>query len=455
MTNTQKHVSASIMSELYFESLKSLGLMEPLHEVPFHIQCRSNGFGQAQRCLALLASQAEGCEYLTEWSKALRLDSRLSHWMGDRPAPHSSTLSRSLAATDAQTIEVLRRDILVPLSDQAFVSAEATGPWLFVDVDSKGLPAEGKTYQRTSYGRMSDGRKRLGYRLHLLSLANRWPLEMDLTGANEHGVVQAMVLCKRLMHRVSEDICRRIVIRGDSAYGCVRFIRFVQRYDCGYILKGYNASTARRLWRESSASQCRIHRKDQPDLLAKDCGVTTLTGMTRQKRHGGVERRKSVKVTVPRVVVYQEDPNQVPSDKTPQWFCLITTLSSEAFDCEALLQADQDRGGAVENIFSQLDQAFAVTHLRTRSYYGNYTYFLLALIAANLTQQIRNNALERDLPVPAGLGQMVVEAKQCGLSLAQDAQAGCVLHEGLVGHYTATFKAVLRCSYQHRFKYAA
>ena len=455
MTSTQKHVSASIMSELYFESLKSLGLMEPLGEVPFQMQCRRTGFGPAQRCLALLASQAEGCEYLTDWTKDLRLDSRLSHWMGDRPAPHPSTLSRSLAATDAQTIEVLRREILVPLSDQAFVSAEATGPWLFVDVDSKGLPAEGKTYQGTSYGRMSDGRNRLGYRLHLLCLANRWPLEMDLTGANEHGVGQAMVLCKRLMRRVSQDICRRIVVRGDSAYGGVRFIRFVQRYACGYLLKGYNASTARRLWRESSAPQCRIHRTDQPDLLVKDCGVTQLTGMTRQKRHGGVERRQSMKVTVPRVVVYQEDSSQVPSDKTPQWFCLITTLWSEAFDCEALLQAYQDRGGTVENIFSQLDQAFAITHLRSRSYYGNHTYLLLALIAANLTQQIRDAAMERDLPIPAGLGQMVVEAKQCGLSLAQDEQAGCVLHEGLVGHYTATFKAVLRCSYQHRFKYAA
>ena len=455
MTSTQKHVSASIMSELYFESLNSLGLMEPLQGVPFHIQRRRNGFGPAQRCLALLASQAEGCEHLTDWSKGLRLDSRLSHWMGDRPAPHSSTLSRSLAATDAQTIAVLRRDVLVPLSDQAFMSAEATGPWLFVDVDSKGLPAEGKTYQGTSYGRMSDGRNRLGYRLHLLSLANRWPLEMELTGANEHGVGQAMVLCKRLMHRGSDRIRRNAVIRGDSAYGCVRFIRFLQRYPCGYLLKGYNASTAKRLWRENDGPRSRIRRTDQPDLLVLDCGVTQLTGMTRQKRRGGTERRQSMKVTVPRVVVYREDPEQVPSDKTPQWFCLITTLGADVFDCEALLQAYQDRGGAVENIFSQLDQAFSITHLRSRSYYGNYTYLLLALIAANLTQRIRDDAMQRDLPVAAGLGQMVVEAKQCGLSLAQDEQAGCVLHEGLVGHYTATFRAVLRCSYQHRFKYAA
>ena len=455
MTTTHNQVSASIMSELYFESLKSLDLLEPLQSVPFRMQHRRNGFGPAQRCLALLASQAQGCERLTDWSRALRLDSRLSHWMGDRSAPHPSTLSRSLAATDAETIAVLRRDVLVPLSDQAFMSAEATGPWLFVDIDSKGLPAEGKTYTGTSYGRMSDGRNRLGYRLHLLSLANRWPLEMDLTGANEHGVAQGMVLCKRLMHRISGGIRRKTVIRGDSGYGCVRFIRFLQRYPCGYLLKGYNASTAKRLWRKNSGPRRRIRRTDQPDLLVLDCGVTRLTGMTRYKRRDGSERRQAMKVTVPRVVVYREDPQQVPSDKTPQWFCLITTLPASALDCEALLQTYQDRGGTVENIFSQLDQAFSITHLRSRSYYGNYTYLLLALVAANLTQRIREDALRRELPVPAGLGQMLTEAKQCGLHLAQDEQAGCVLHEGLVGHYTATFKAVLRCSYQHRFKYAA
>lgn len=455
MTAAQEPVSANVMTELYFECLQRLGLLEPFRRVPFQIQQRGNGFGPAERCLALLASQAQGCQCLTDWIFPLRTDSRLAHWMGDRPAPHCSTLSRSLAATDAETIRVLRRDILLPLSDQAFLSAEAAGRHMFVDVDRKGIPAEGPTYEGTSYGHMPDGTNRRGYGLHMLSLDNRWPLDMEWTGANEHGIGQAMVMIRRMMHRVSGRTRPRIVVRGDANHGCVRFVRFLHRYPCGYLLKGYNCSTGKRLWRDNPSPRDRVPRTGQPDLLALECGPTVLTGMTREQRPDGKQRRRSVQVTVPRVVVYQEDPAQVPDGKEPECFFLITTLSKQEYDCQALLTAYLQRGGAVENIFSQLDQAFSITHLRSRRFYGNYTYLLLVMVAANLTQMIRDDARRQEMPIPAGLSETLTAGKESGLRLRQDDQAGCVLHEGLPGPYTATFKAMLRCSHQRRFRFAA
>lgn len=455
MTHDQEPVSANVMTELYLQFLRQLGLLEGLQGVPFQIQRRRSGFGPAQRCLTLLASQAQACVRLTDWTVGLRHDSRLCHWLGGRVAPHASTLSRSLAATDAETLRVLRGDVLVPLSDQALLTAEDTGARLFVDVDSKGLPAEGASYQATAYGRMNDGRQRRGYRLHLLSLENRWPLEMDLTGANEHGLGQGLVMFKRLMHRLSGGARGRVVIRGDSTYGCVRFVRWLQRYPCGYLLKGYNGSTGQKLWRLSRARRRRVRRDGRADLLALECGATTLTGMTRRKCADGTERRQAIQVRVPRVVVYQEDPAQVPEGETPDCFFLITTLSKQAYDSAALLEAYLARAGDVENIFSQLDQAFAITHLRSRTFWGNYTFLMLTMIAANLMQMIREEALGRELPIPAGLSETLTAAKESGLQLRQHEEAGCVLHEGLAGSYAPTFKAILRCSYQHRFRYAA
>ncbi len=457
MTSVQQSVSANVMTELYFQMLRRLGLLEPLRRVPFDIQRRRNGFAPSQRCLAFLATQAQGCEYLTDWKLPLRTDSRLCHWMGDRPAPHASTLSRSLAATDAQTVKILRRDVLVPLSDQAFLSAEATGRTLFLDIDRKGIPAEGPTYEGTPYGRMPDGRLRRGYGLHLLSLDNHWPLEMLLTGAAEHGVNQAMVLIKRLIHRLSGGARHRVVVRADANYGSVRFVRWLQRYPCGYLLKGCNAYTAKKLWRAHNGPRRRIERADRPDLLALDCGVTTLTGMTREKRADGSQRRRSKKITVPRVVVYQEDPAQVAPGQRPECFFLITTLPKQQYDCRDLLQAYLDRAGQVENVFSQLQQAFSITHLRCRSFHGNFTYLLFVMIAANLTQRIRDEALAQQMPVPVRLSEMLVAASESGLQLRQDEEAGCVLHEAadVAGPHRETFKALLRCSYQRCFRYAA
>ena len=457
MAPVQSHESANVMSELYFEWLKHLDLLEGLNQVPFQIQQRRTGFTPAMRCLTLLASQAHRCGRLTDWSPGHRLDSRLQHWLGGRPGPHPSTLSRTLAATDAQTVQVLRKKVLVPLTDQILFSPQAQGRWVFFDIDNKGLAAEGKQYEGTATGRMGDGGYARGYRLHQISLSNCWPLEMEFTGANAHAVPSAMVMVKRRMHRVHGSLRKRMVLRGDSNHGCVQFIRFVNRYGVGYLLKSYSSDTARNLWKshEDQPKQ-RIARGDKADLLAIDLGPTRINGMTRKKLRNGQTRRRACHVTVPRVVVYQEDPQQIPTDRKPECFALLTKLPVHDYaPAELLVAAYQPRAGDIENIFCQLGQAFEITHLRCRTFYGNWTFLMLSLIAATLTQMIRQEAIGHEQPIPAGLKETLVAASECGLRLRQDPSAGCELAVGLTSSFTVTFKKALRSSYQHRFRYAA
>jgi hypothetical protein len=360
-----------------------------------------------------------------------------------------------LRAAGADTVGALRK-ILAPLSDQAFLQERVAASPLVVDLDSKGLPAGGKTYENTTYGRMNDGRQAKGYRVHLLSLGNCWPLDMEFTGAHAHGVDSGLLLVKRLAHRVSGRLRRRVVIRGDSGYGCVRFIRWIRRYRMGYLLKGYNASTAHRLLNDAKARPVRVARADRADLLATECGRTVLTGHTRKKVRDGTERRRACRVEVPRVVVYQEDPAQVADDATPEVFSLITVLPRTTYPAAKLLAEYNQRGGHVENVFSQLDQAFTITHLRSRRFYGNYTFLVLTLIAANLTQQVRERARYEQEPVPEGVAETLHAAAHCGLYLTQEQAAGCVLHEPETPTtYTNTFRHVLNCAYQHRLRFAA
>jgi len=459
MTSSCSDGSANLMQELYFQSLEKLDLMKGLNRVPFRIQQRKNGFTPAQRCLTFLAAQAQRCPRLTDWTPAQRQDSRLQHWLGDHRAPHPSTLSRTLAATDAQTIRALRQEVLVPLTDQALLSAQATSPWVFFDIDNKALPAEGDDYENTATGRMSDGGYCRGYRLHLISLANLWPLEMELTGANAHAAPTAMVMLKRMMHRVHGTLRDRLVVRGDSNHGCVQFIRFVNRYHAGYLLKCYNPATARNLWQEHCHQPTqRVVRPDKVDLLAIDLGPTRLSGHTRKKprRGRGPQRRRQCHVLAPRVVVYREDPAQVAPDKKPECFALLTTLPARAFDVASLLQqAYLPRAGDIENIFCQLDQAFEITHMRSRTFYGNWTFLMLSLIAATLTQMLREQARLKEQPIPPGLMETLVAAANCGLRLLHEPNKGPSLVVTITGPYTATFQTALRCSYQHRFRYAA
>ena len=157
-----------------------------------------------------------------------------------------------------------------------------------------------------------------------------------------------------------------------------------------------------------------------------DLGPTRINGMTRKQLPNGQTRRRGCHVTVPRVVVYREDPQQIPADREPECFALLTKLPAHDYDsAELLTEAYLPRAGDIENIFCQLDQAFEITHLRSRRFHGNWTFLMLSLIAATLTQMIRQEAIGHEQPIPPGLKETLVAASECGLRLRQDPSAGC------------------------------
>ena len=439
MTCIDSIPQANIGPELFLQILQRLGLLEAFDQVPFHIQQRKSGLTSGARSLCLLLSQAHGCRNLTDWQGALREDSRIQHWLNTpRPKlPHASTLSRSLAATDARTVQALQailRDSVQPL-----LQGLPTDQLCLLDVDNKGIPAEGKSYPNTGIGHMPDGSLGVGYRLHSLSWENRWALEMSLTPANQEVVGEAIGLLQQALRWLPKALRDVLVIRGDSAHGCRRFVRWLQRAVLGYLLKANQSATAQRLWRHSQDQPTgRLVRTGQRDLLVRDLGPTTLYGKTR-----GSHRRS---FQVPRVVLYHEDPaSPAPADKAPACFALLTTLESWRYAPAALLDLYNQRGGAVENLFGQLEGAFQISHLRSRQFWGNYTSLLLSLLAGNLTQWIRQEALERDWPVPAGVAETLQAARHSGLCLRQSSPAGCTLEQrgAWEDPYRETFRQLL------------
>ncbi|MFW6061650.1 MAG: hypothetical protein ACOC93_02470 [Planctomycetota bacterium] len=135
-------VGGNLLMHLHFEQLDKLELIARLEEVPFAMQRRVTGFSSAQRCLAVLASQARGQRTLTQFGPAQRGDSVLMHWLGDVAGPHAPTISRTLSAATDQTLEGLGQ-ILLELACRPLQAGPASTGLLWVDLDDKGLPAEG------------------------------------------------------------------------------------------------------------------------------------------------------------------------------------------------------------------------------------------------------------------------------------------------------------------------
>jgi hypothetical protein len=454
-SSIQSSVSANVLVQLYFQTLRRLGLFERFAKVPFKLQQRSTGHRPEARCLSILASLAQGCRNLTDWNLPLRKDSLTLHWLQADCAPHPSTLSRSLKAVDQTTVRAIR-SILSDLSDQAWSFLPDQNSRVMLDIDNKGIRAEGRTYEGATKGYMPDGDIAQGYRLHLLSIDNQWPMEAELTGANAPAVPSAMVLVKRLMSRLTDTRRQAVVIRGDSAHGTVWFVKFLNRYPCGYLLKGNNNQTAIKLW-EQKQGVCVISfpRPGGPDLQAIDCGAMRLDGFHHWHDSKGKEHRSNVHAHVPRVVIYRQDPSRLKPDKQPEYFCLITTLDAAQYPPRELLELYDKRAGDVENIFCQLDQAFNITHMRCRNLPGNLVFMLLGLIASTLTQIVRQEAIQHQAPIPPGLKETLDAAKESGIRLEYGQQIGYDMLRGTETHYTATFARLLNLSYQHRFRYAA
>ena len=231
---------------------------------------------------------------------------------------------------------------------------------------------------------------------------------------------------------------------------------FLQRYECGYLLKGVSSAAAAKLWaRHQHKPSQRIIPKSRPDLLAIELGPTRLDGIEHCHDSEGRERRTRRHVDVSRVVVYHEDPDQVPPKAKPGCFLLLTTVEQEAHWPEQLLNLYNQRGGDVENVLSQLDQAFQITHMRNRRFHGNYVFLMLTLIAATLTQLVRQEAISQELPMPAGLKETLEAARESGLYLNHTPDAGCSLVRSMDNCYTPSFLQALRGSHQLCFRYAA
>lgn len=473
MPSVHSTAPANILAELCLEQITTQGLRPLLEQVPWALRTRRDGLDNAQRCLCLLAGLSQGCRVYRDWNSRLHQDNRLQFWLDGRSPPAASTLSRSLAAATEQTVAGLCK-VLGRLDQPLFCTLPPLGFWV-LDLDSQGLPAHGKSYENAAYGHMPDGSLQRGYGLHLLSLENTWPLAMDFTPANADPISVGMPLLQRWLHGQDASLRRHLLLRGDSLYGCARFLRYLRHGGCGYLLKGTSPAQAQRLWREhvQSCPLQRIARAGQGDLLAIECGPQTLDGADHRQDAQGRPHRHRLHVPVPRVVVYQEDPAGCPPGQAPQCFCLLTTLERQRCSASQLLELYNQRGGTIENLFNQLEQAFAIHHWRSRRYWGNYSFLLLSLVAASLCQRLRQQGQEQGLPTPAGLQGLLQAAACSGLRLEQEEQAGCTLHSEAAppasrpapppasapppatAPYTYTLLRLLHCSYQYCFAWAA
>jgi hypothetical protein len=134
--------------------LRRSGAERALRErVRLPVQERRTGFTAAQKSLALVAALAAGCRSARDSDFTLTPDPAAGAALGLPRWPHSSQLTRHLAAFAAQHVAALRGAFEEVLAGHSAARRRLRrGERVVVDVDQTPIPANGRTHRGTARG---------------------------------------------------------------------------------------------------------------------------------------------------------------------------------------------------------------------------------------------------------------------------------------------------------------
>ncbi len=174
------------------EFFQQHGLLSQLLPVP--IQQKTRDLTPQAKLIELLAGLMSGIEYLSDLNDGphpLATDETVARAWGQPHFAHYSSVSRTLAACDEQTVQALQHVIETfsrPFIRDAVQELLRVGATLVFDLDLMGQPVSSTstTYPSATFGWMDD-QIRLGYQLARICLTTKCGMRLWLQGFHHQG----------------------------------------------------------------------------------------------------------------------------------------------------------------------------------------------------------------------------------------------------------------------------
>jgi hypothetical protein len=339
------------------------GYFEPLRR-HFHPNMKTVRYSPQGKLLTLFFSLLVGCPYTSSINRELRPYPTLAQVLNMDSFPEQSQVSRLLqemTASDLGDIALAFEETLRQHSRSGNSSLPVT-----VDVDTTGLVADGDTYEGARKGYFSEHKGKRGYQLNTAYVPEYGE---TLAVLFDPGNVPPGARFVDVMYAVAEVLggWERIgLVRADSAQGTMDYMRFLLEHSLDFLLRGHNSRTSRNL------------ALPVPECLWEtvDWGLQATEGPPIYFDLPD-ERRVAVRTILSRC--WEKD----------RWAYrhLCTTLPGhgpQALYPVDVVQLYNQRGGSIEIDFKGDKGGIFINHLRTRSFYGIWTFLITAFMAANL-----------------------------------------------------------------------
>lgn len=352
------------------------GYFEPLQHLPF---ADGTVYSSKQKSLVLIAALASACSYNVDINHQLKPYPALAQIFKLRRIPDQSTINRYLHL--AQAIDLSDLQLIFELTQQNHGLWRLEQGSIDVDLDSTGLVVYGKTYEFANKGYISGHRGKKGYQLNLgicSSTAECLALMLDQAS------VPPGERFWDILYSIAEVIggFERIgLIRADAIHGTKDNLRMLLERAASFLIKGRDSRTARNLAKDIPSFQW-----ESMDMQHE---VAEASPLIVSPRHPPV-RTILVKTM---------------KEKGPEYSHLYTSISKH--DKEPVEIANQYNGRQIiEAEIKAQRNGPQLNHLRTRSFYGIYSFLLHLAMAMNLVLKFRHTVLEGTALQELGLKEL-------------------------------------------------
>ena len=355
---------------------RASGYFDALEHLPFP---DGTDYSSQQKSLVLIAALASACPHNVDINHHLKPYPSLAQIFQMSRIPDQCTINRYLNIT--QSLDLT--DLQLMLED----TQQNLGLWRFleepvdVDLDSTGLVVYGNTYESANKGYLNGHRGKKGYQLNLgicSSTAECLALMLDpasvAPGQRFWDILYSIAEVVGGFERIG-------LIRADAIHGTKDNMLMLLERGSSFLLKGKDSRTARNLAKDIPSFQWEtmdiIHEvAEAKPLMVSDRHAPVRTILVKTKRK-----------------------------KRTDYSHLYTTINEKAME-PVEVAAHYNKRQIIEAEIKAERNGPHLNHLRTRSFYGIYSFMYHLVLAMNLILLFRHTVLKGTALQELGLKEL-------------------------------------------------
>jgi hypothetical protein len=357
-----KDETTSIWLAAVLQFAEKLDILESFKN--FKLKMKKKEYSVYQKLMTLISSIVIGCECMKDLNVKLPHEKLSANMLGMEHFPDQSQINRLLIRMDDNSIsqlEKIHHDIF--LQNSLSVNSDDE---VVIDIDQSGLIANGKTYEIAEKGYFPHKKNQAGYQLSAAFNGNNSEtVAMYLDSGNTHCSKRSDDLIKSVLSKYREHLNNgKLIIRGDSGYGSSDNIEKLSAIpNLKFIVKGYSTIKASNL-----AKNIKFEDYTQADEAV---WVYELPSEGKLRT----------------IIV------QVLTDKGKLVYTtLITNISKSRMSATELFHYYNKRQ-TIEAFFKTAKNVYHIRSLRTREFYGIYSFLWLVFITHNIITWFRSTTL--------------------------------------------------------------